>query len=90
MRPHVAIVVEVRNAFIHCAKALRRAGLWDPDRWPDATDMASPACMLHDHIGMQGTTEDSQRYLDESYARTTWAMGGNGPAATNLSQPEST
>src|SRR4051794_6899061 len=51
LRPNVAVVVEVRTAFIHCAKALRRAGLWDTDRWPDTSDMATPACMLKDHIG---------------------------------------
>jgi len=76
MAANVAIVVEVRSAFIHCAKALRRAGVWSPDQWPDVSDLASPACMLKDHIGLEGTVEDSQRALNESYARTTWAMGG--------------
>lgn len=33
--PTVALVVEVVEAFIHCAKAARRSGLWDPTRWPD-------------------------------------------------------
>ena len=78
MPANVAIVVSVRTAFIHCAKALRRSGIWYPDRWPDVSDLASPACMLMDHIGLEGTVEDSQRALDESYARTTWAMGGQG------------
>jgi PPOX class probable FMN-dependent enzyme len=76
MAANVAIVVQVRSAFIHCAKALRRAGLWSPDCWPDVSDLASPACMLKDHIGFEGTAEDSQRALNESYAKTTWAMGG--------------
>ena len=75
MAANVAIVVEVRSAFIHCAKALRRAGVWSPDQWPDVSDMPSPACILKDHIGLEGTVEDSQRALDESYTRTTWAMG---------------
>jgi uncharacterized protein len=79
-RPNVAIVVEVRSAFIHCAKALRRAALWDPAQWPDTTDMASPACMLKDHIGLEGTVEDSQRFLDASYEATTWQFGGAGSA----------
>ena len=76
MPARVAIVVEARSAFIHCAKALRRAGLWEPERWPDTADMATPACMLKDHIGLPGSVADSQRALDESYARTTWRMGG--------------
>jgi hypothetical protein len=76
MRPNVVIVVEVETAFIHCAKALRRGAIWQPERWPDVSTMASPACMLKDHIGLDGSVEDSQRALDKSYATTTWAMGG--------------
>lgn len=80
LRPNVAVVVTVTTAYIHCAKALRRSALWDPARWPSTHDMATPACMLHDHIGMDGTAEDAARYLDESYRRTTWAVGGDAPA----------
>lgn len=76
LRPNVAIVVEVRTAFIHCAKALRRSSLWDPAAWPDTSDMATPACMLRDHIGLEGSVEDSQQMLDASYAATTWKVGG--------------
>jgi uncharacterized protein len=79
MRPNVAIVVEVETAFIHCAKALRRGAVWHQELWPDVTDMASPACMLKDHIGLDGSVEDSERALEESYARTTWVMGGERP-----------
>jgi hypothetical protein len=32
--------------------------------------------MLKDHIGLEGTVEDSQRALDASYAATTWQVGG--------------
>jgi PPOX class probable FMN-dependent enzyme len=77
MAANVAIVVDVSTAFIHCAKALRRSSLWDPAGWPLADDMATPACMLKDHIGLEGSVEESQRHLDESYARTTWAMGAD-------------
>ena len=75
LRPNVAVVVTVRTAFIHCAKALRRGGIWDTDRWPDTAGMATPACMLSDHIGI-GDPELSQAALDASYAATTWAVGG--------------
>jgi PPOX class probable FMN-dependent enzyme len=75
LRPNVALVVEVRAAFIHCAKALRRANLWHPEQWPETSDMATPATMLKDHIGLE-SVEDSQRALDASYAATTWKVGG--------------
>ena len=71
MQANVAICVEVETAFIHCAKALLRGAVWNPEKWPDVSDLASPACMLKDHIGLEGTVEDSQRALDESYAKRT-------------------
>ena len=76
LRPNVAIVVEVATAFIHCAKALRRGSIWQPEAWPDTTDMASPACMLRDHIGLDGSVEETQRALDASYEATTWKVAG--------------
>jgi PPOX class probable FMN-dependent enzyme len=79
MQANVAIVVEVETAFIHCAKALRRSSLWHPDGWPDTSDMATPACMLNDHIGI-GDAQISAKQLEESYASTTWKMAGEEPA----------
>jgi PPOX class probable FMN-dependent enzyme len=75
MPARVAIVITVSSAFIHCAKALLRAAIWDPASWPDTSGLPSPACMLKDHIGLPGTEAESQRALDASYAATTWAMG---------------
>jgi hypothetical protein len=40
--------------------------------------MAPPACILKDHIGLDGSVADAQRALDESYRSTTWTMGGRG------------
>jgi PPOX class probable FMN-dependent enzyme len=79
MRPNVAIVVAVETAYIHCAKAFRRGGVWHPERWPDASDMAKPACMLIDHIGLENSEFD-EAALEAAYAKTTWVMGGNTPA----------
>jgi len=78
MRPNVAIVLEVQTAYIHCAKALRRSGLWEPERWPDTSTMSTPACMLRDHVGLEATVEQTAAALDASYQATTWAMGGTG------------
>lgn len=75
--PHVAVVVEVRSAFIHCANSLKRSGLWQPDRWPDTSDMASPARIFRDHMRLTetATTEEMQESLDRAYAQMTWAVG---------------
>jgi len=39
--PRLAIVVEVRTVFIHCAKAFRRSHLWDPDHHQDRSALPS-------------------------------------------------
>jgi uncharacterized protein len=35
-RPTSAIVIEPREVFIHCPKAFRRGGVWEPESWPTA------------------------------------------------------
>ena len=55
-RPTTAIGVTVAQAYIHCAKAFRRGGVWQPEAWPDATCRPSPAAMLIDHVGVEGFT----------------------------------
>ncbi len=73
-RPPLALGVEVVEAFIHCAKALRRAQLWDPARWPDTSDMATIACMLVEHAGITGDADGTRTAaaLEEAYATTLW------------------
>ena len=68
--PSLGIGVEVEEAFIHCAKAFKRSGLWEPARWPDLAGLASPAQMLFDHIRPPGATvEDFDRALQDGYAK---------------------
>lgn len=45
-RPKLAVVVEVEELFVHCAKAFRRGRLWQPDEWstdgvPDLAEIYS-------------------------------------------------
>src|SRR5262245_41005111 len=37
--PKVALGLEVTEAFIHCAKAIRRGQIWQPPNWPDTADL---------------------------------------------------
>jgi PPOX class probable FMN-dependent enzyme len=81
LRPRVAVGVTVEEAYIHCAKALRRAGLWDPEAWPDRSGLPSVACMLRDHYGLPDMDADAvQRRLDQSYSLTMWRAGGDTPS----------
>jgi predicted pyridoxine 5'-phosphate oxidase superfamily flavin-nucleotide-binding protein len=66
--PTLGIGVEVQEAFIHCAKAFKRSGLWEPERWPALDGLASPARMLFDHTRPPGTTvEELDRLLQDGY-----------------------
>jgi PPOX class probable FMN-dependent enzyme len=66
--PTLGIGVEVEEAFIHCAKAFKRSGLWEPERWPALEGLASPARMLFDHTRPPGTTvEEFDRVLQDGY-----------------------
>jgi PPOX class probable FMN-dependent enzyme len=77
IRPRVVIGVNVEEAYIHCAKALRRAGLWEPEAWPDVSELPTVACMLRDHYAMPELDLAAvERRLEESYAKTTWLAGG--------------
>jgi uncharacterized protein len=44
--PKVAIVVEVQEVFLHCAKAFRRSKLWDPAEHQDRREMGSLLQMI--------------------------------------------
>lgn len=70
--PRLAFGVEVDQAYIHCAKAVRRSGLWEPERWPELDELPSAAEMLRDHVQDGRTAERVQADLDESYANRLW------------------
>jgi hypothetical protein len=76
--PRVAVTVTVREAYIHCAKAFRRSELWQPEAWPDRSDMASIACILRDHSDLHDVEPSAiEEALETSYERTMWEAGGN-------------
>jgi uncharacterized protein len=75
--PRVVIVVTVDEAYIHCAKALRRSGLWETERWPDLADLPSAACMLRDHYDLPDMDVAAvERRLEHAYQTTLWRPGG--------------
>jgi uncharacterized protein len=66
--PKLAIGVEVEECFLHCAKAFKRSGLWEPARWPDRSGLASAAQMFHDHAKPTGVTvEQMECAIEEGY-----------------------
>ncbi len=68
--PKLAIAVDVEEAFLHCAKALKRSHLWDTATWPERRALPSLAQMLYDQVPMPGVTvEEVEASLEESYAK---------------------
>ncbi len=71
--PKLAIVVTVREAFLHCAKAFRRSQLWDPAALQDRSTMPSLMHILLDQTTGKPGDEELQREdeaLEEEYKQT--------------------
>jgi hypothetical protein len=67
--PKLGIGLEVEEAFIHCAKAFIRSGLWQPETWPE--ELPSASAILRDHVDIpEVSTEDVAARLRESYEKT--------------------
>jgi uncharacterized protein len=66
-RPVLAVGVEIEECFLHCAKAFKRSGLWQPDRWPDRGAVACMAQMLVDQTRPGMTVAEMERHLEEGY-----------------------
>ncbi len=71
LAPNVVVLLTVGTAFIHCANSLHRSGLWEPNRWPDTEDMASPARIFRDHMGLDDTPQQMQQSLDAAHGAMT-------------------
>lgn len=72
--PKVAILVEVTEVFMHCAKAFRRSRLWDPGRFQDRGEMPSLSKIILDQTTGAPPDQDAMRKIDddleEEYKKT--------------------
>ncbi|MFT7647650.1 MAG: PPOX class probable FMN-dependent enzyme [Candidatus Poriferisodalaceae bacterium] len=67
-RPTSAIGVQLDTAYMHCAKCIRRAGLWEPDSWSASAAAPTGATMLFEHLGLDEKHRESvERNLERSY-----------------------
>ncbi|MYL48201.1 pyridoxamine 5'-phosphate oxidase family protein [Halobacillus litoralis] len=68
--PSLGIAVEVEECFIHCAKAFKRSGLWDPGTWLAKEERPSAAKMLAEHAKLPDLDEEAvTERLKESYTK---------------------
>ncbi len=69
--PLLAIVVEVRESYFHCAKAFRRSRLWQPERYAGPDELATLGCVLHDQLNVNDITGAQLDQQLEAGYRTT-------------------
>ncbi len=65
-RPVTALLVEVEQCFMHCARAFKRAGLWEPERWPDGSGVRSMQRMIWDLLPSKPAGKTVEQYERES------------------------
>lgn len=69
-RPQLAIMVEVEELYLHCAKAFLRSSLWKPDTWPDRSVLPSAGRMFRDQMKLDIEAETLDKALTESALTT--------------------
>ncbi|CAH2715295.1 hypothetical protein BACCIP111895_02479 [Neobacillus rhizosphaerae] len=69
-KPLLGIGVEVEECFIHCAKAFKRSGLWEPSSWINQDTLPSAAKILFEHAKLPNTSAETiAERLQESYTQ---------------------
>jgi uncharacterized protein len=69
-KPMIGIGIEVEECFIHCAKAMKRSGLWEPETWSEKETLPNAAKVLLDHTKMTDMTEKAlNKALQEDYEK---------------------
>jgi len=76
VHPKVAIVVDVEECYIHCAKAVRRSGLWETGTWLGPTARPSAAEVIVDQYRLEVEPAVVAADLEAGYQETIWTGGG--------------
>ena len=58
-RPRLALLVDVEELYMHCAKAFLRSSLWDPGTWPDRGALPTLGRIAKDHMGLKDLSADA-------------------------------
>src|SRR5882757_9592741 len=70
--PQSVVVVSVKAAYMHCAKAFMRSDLWKPETGYDRASMPTLGQILRDQLALADSVEATDRWLDDSYKQTMW------------------
>ena len=70
--PLSIVVVTVKAAYMHCAKAFMRSQLWQKESWPERNSMPTLGEILRDQMAVDQSAAETDRSLDEAYKQTLW------------------
>ncbi|MEZ5138358.1 MAG: pyridoxamine 5'-phosphate oxidase family protein [Acidimicrobiales bacterium] len=77
-RPKVAVVVDVDQCYVHCAKAFRRSALWDTASWPSAEQFPTTGQIITDQQSLDAELAPMiDQELESNYVATLWEGGGD-------------
>lgn len=69
--PKLLIEVAIEDVYLHCAKSLMRAKLWQPEAQSEIRELPSMGVMIRDQLGEKGEVESQQdmvkRYQQNLY-----------------------
>jgi len=71
--PKVGILVDVQEAFLHCAKAFKRSNLWDPSSFQDRKEFPTLAKMILDQVAppekppTREEVKEADEFIEDNY-----------------------
>ena len=70
--PLSVVIVSIKAAYMHCAKAFMRSELWKPESWPDRASIPTLGEILRDQFAVDLSAKETDRWLDDAYKQTMW------------------
>jgi len=70
--PRSVLVVEVREAYLHCPKAIRRARLWEPETWPDRASYPTPGQVYREQLSLDAEASEIDERLERGNQASLW------------------
>jgi PPOX class probable FMN-dependent enzyme len=65
--PLSGLIVEVEEVYLHCAKALMRSKLWDPETHVERSSFPTLGQIFKDQIEEIDSSEEADRAIEEGY-----------------------
>jgi len=62
--PNLVLIVRVEEAFMHCPKCMVRSRLWQPEQWPDRSNVPTLAEAMVTHGALSESLAEMQTIID--------------------------